>query len=194
VRCSDCFGNVVWCKECAVQSHQNLPFHRIQVWDGKCFLKSSLLQIGFILHLGHGGNPCPCIPSELDDWKDEEVDEGDLNGEVDMQEDVSSPSYKQVTMVIPHSSGVFHHCVQFCHCPGSSEHHIQLFTHGLFAASIKRPRTAFTFDVLDHFYVDAMECKTAAMSFFQKLRRFTNNAFPNIVPACPHSLSVCVKY
>jgi CxC2 like cysteine cluster associated with KDZ transposases len=128
------------------------------------------------------------------DWKDVEMGEGDLDGEVDTQEDVSTPSNKQVVMVIPHSSGVFHHCVQFCNCPGSSENHIQLFTHGLFSASIKRPQTAFTFDVLDHFYVDAMECKTAAMSFFQKLRRFTNNAFPNTVPACPHSPFVYIGY
>jgi hypothetical protein len=89
------------------------------------------------MHLGHGGKLCPCIPSETVDWRDEEVDEGDLNGEVDMQEDISTPSNKQVLMVIPHSSGVFHHCVQFCHCSGSSKNHIQLFTHGLFSASIK---------------------------------------------------------
>src|SRR5882672_3791023 len=55
-------------------------------------------------------------------------------------------------------------------------HHIQLFRHGLFSASVIRPKTAFTFAVLDHFYMDAMECKTARLSFFQKLRRFTNNA------------------
>jgi hypothetical protein len=194
VRCSDCFGNVVWCETCVIKSHQNLPFHRIQVWDGKCFLKSSLFKIGFILHLGHGGNPCPCHPSEMDDWKDEDMDKGELDGEVETQEDTSMPSNQQAIMVIPHSSGVFHHCVRFCNCPGSSEHHIQLFTNGLFPASIKRPRTAFTFDVLDHFYFDAMECKTAAMGFFQKLRRFTNNAFPNTVPARFHSPLVYVEY
>ncbi|KAI6102310.1 hypothetical protein EV401DRAFT_1893973 [Pisolithus croceorrhizus] len=48
----------------------------------------------------------------------------------------------------------------------------------LFPASISKPKTAFTFDVLDHFLVHALECKTSAMSFYQKLKRFTNNAFP----------------
>ncbi|KAG1843030.1 hypothetical protein F4604DRAFT_1517518, partial [Suillus subluteus] len=52
----------------------------------------------------------------------------------------------------------------------------------MFPASTSRPRTAFTFDVLDHFLIDALECKTSAMSFFQKLRRLTNNAFPDSVP------------
>src|SRR5882724_7617362 len=65
-------------------------------------------------------------------------------------------------------------------------HHIQLFRHGLFSASVIHPKTAFTFDVLDNFYMDAMECKTAGMSFFQKLRRFTNNAAPASVPVGFH--------
>ncbi|KAI6105150.1 hypothetical protein EDD16DRAFT_1695749 [Pisolithus croceorrhizus] len=54
--------------------------------------------------------------------------------------------------------------------------------HRLFPASISKPKTAFTFDVLDHFLIDALECKTSAMSFYQKLRMFTNNAFPERVP------------
>jgi hypothetical protein len=30
--------------------------------------------------------------------------------------------------------------------------------------------------------MDAMECKTSAMSFYQKLKRFTNNIHPTRVP------------
>ena len=65
-------------------------------------------------------------------------------------------------------------------------HHIQLFRHGLFSASVIWPKTAFTFDVLDHFYMHAMECKTVGLNFFQKLRRFTNNAAPASVPVGFH--------
>ncbi|KAG2127258.1 uncharacterized protein EDB93DRAFT_1096633, partial [Suillus bovinus] len=32
---------------------------------------------------------------------------------------------------------------------------------------------------LDYFLIDASECKTSAMSYYQKLRCFTNNAFPH---------------
>ncbi|KAI6137012.1 hypothetical protein F5141DRAFT_1059940 [Pisolithus sp. B1] len=46
--------------------------------------------------------------------------------------------------------------------------------HRLFPASISKPKTAFTFDVLDHFLIDALECKTSAMSFYQKLKRTGN--------------------
>ncbi|KAI6102043.1 hypothetical protein EV401DRAFT_2061243 [Pisolithus croceorrhizus] len=52
----------------------------------------------------------------------------------------------------------------------------------LFPASISKPKTAFTFDVLDHLLIDALECKTSTMSFYEKLKRFTNNAFPKMVP------------
>jgi hypothetical protein len=38
----------------------------------------------------------------------------------------------------------------------------------LFPASHLRPETAFTFDVLEHFHIDAMECKTATASFIKK--------------------------
>ena len=41
---------------------------------------------------------------------------------------------------------------------------------------------AFTFEVLDHFHIDAMECKTAALNFYNKLRRLTNNVFPTTAP------------
>lgn len=30
-RCSDCFGDIMWCSECTVLSHRHLPLHRIQV-------------------------------------------------------------------------------------------------------------------------------------------------------------------
>jgi len=106
--------------------------------------------------------------------------------EADPLEDISWIMGSQDTLVIAHSNGVFNHHIQWCACPGSAPHHIQLLRHGLFSASVIRPKTAFTFDVLDHFYMDAMECKTAGLSFFQKLRRFTNNAAPASVPVGLH--------
>ena len=59
-------------------------------------------------------------------------------------------------------------------------------------STFNRPETAFTLDVLDYYGIDAMECKTSAQSFFQKLliRRVTNNAFPEDVPV---SLSFSCK-
>ena len=88
-------------------------------------------------------------------------------------------------VVIVHTTGVFQHHVRWCSCPGHAKEDIQLLRLRLFPASNLHPKTAFTFDVLDHFYVDAMECRTSGDSFFQKLRRLTNNAFPDVVPVRP---------
>jgi CxC2 like cysteine cluster associated with KDZ transposases len=79
-------------------------------------------------------------------------------------------------------NGVFEHCVRFCRCTGALSDHQQLFAHRLFPSTFDRPETAFSLDVLDYYSIDAMECKTSAQSFFQKLRRVTNNAFPDEVP------------
>jgi len=158
----------------------SLPFHQIQIWDGQCFIKSSLLEQGFVMYLGHNGQSCPVQRDALDDVAMAGAEEEDL------AEDVSGIMGSQDTLVIAHSNGVFHHHIQWCACPGSAPHHIQLFRHGLFSDSVVCPKTAFTFDVLDHFYMDAMECKTAGWSFFQKLSRFTNNAAPASVPVGLH--------
>ncbi|KAG2075564.1 hypothetical protein BDR04DRAFT_1005161, partial [Suillus decipiens] len=41
-----------------------------------------------------------------------------------------------------------------CHCPNALSSDIQLFRHGFFPASFNRPKTAFTFRVLDDFLLD----------------------------------------
>jgi hypothetical protein len=60
---------------------------------------------------------------------------------------------------------------------------------GLYPASIERPETAFTFSLLDYFQVDAVECKTSANNFYNKLRRLTNSLFPDTVPVSHSSTS-----
>jgi CxC2 like cysteine cluster associated with KDZ transposases len=112
--------------------------------------------LGFVFTLGHSssGRSCP--------------DDGNLFGDR--------------RMVLIHVNGVFEHCVRFCHCQGADSDHMQLFSHRLFSSTFERPETAFTLDVLEYYGIDAMECKTSAQSFFQKLRRVTNDAFPDNVP------------
>jgi hypothetical protein len=80
------------------------------------------------------------------------------------------------------STGIFKRQVLWCRCPNISKPYVQLLRAKLFPASFKRPTTAFTFDVLDHFRIDALECKTAAMNFISKLVRISNEAFPADIP------------
>ncbi|KAI5985675.1 hypothetical protein EDC04DRAFT_2590098 [Pisolithus marmoratus] len=146
-----------WCGPCAVGAHRNPPFHKVQRWNGTHYVPTSLMELGFLWHICHRGNPCPQNCSDPD--PDES---GYMTGE-------DPPNHRSVSV---------------CNCPGSnsSDWHLDLLRQRLFSASISKPKTAFPFDVLDHFLIDALECKTSAMSFYQKLKRFTNNAFPERIP------------
>ncbi|KAG1744530.1 uncharacterized protein EDB91DRAFT_1050678, partial [Suillus paluster] len=182
-RCLSCSGTHAWCSSCVLKAHQHNPFHNLQLWNGRFYETTTLQAQGYIMYLGHGGEPCPNLSHQPDPspWEDlgsmEDVfaqEEGDTIN--DTQSGVSN-------LVIVHSTGVYSHSVSWCWCPGAEKaHHLHLMKARLFPASITRPQSAFTFDVLDNFLIDTLECKTSAMSFYQKLRRFTNNAFPDKIP------------
>jgi hypothetical protein len=121
-------------------------------------------DLGYVFILGHSNSGHYC------------QDDGDLFGD------------RRMTLI--HVHGIFQLCVRFCRCQGASPEHEQLFRHRLFPSSFNRPETAFTLDVLDYYGIDAMECKTSAQSFFQKLRRVTNNAFPEEVPVSSIHLAI----
>ncbi|KAL4073924.1 hypothetical protein J3A83DRAFT_4357851 [Scleroderma citrinum] len=70
-------------------------------------------------------------------------------------------------LVLVHTNGI-HYCnVKYCTCVGAEDSHLQLTMAGLFPATTKQPRTAFTFHVLDDFIRD---------------NRITSNGFPHLVP------------
>jgi CxC2 like cysteine cluster associated with KDZ transposases len=159
-RCLSCLGNHVWCHSCALKAHGLLPFHRLQQWNGKFYEAVALRDLGFTLNLGHNGDLCP----------------------LNTGQDRSKSSSNQFTVV--DCGGVFIHTIKWCKCHASEDddRHLQLLQSGLFPSTISRPQTAFTFDVLDGFLVEELECKTSAYSFYSKLRRLTCPAFPDSVP------------
>ena len=59
IRCMSCRGTHAWCGPCAVKVHKNLPFHKLQSWDGTHYQAISLVDLGFVWYIGHGGDPCP---------------------------------------------------------------------------------------------------------------------------------------
>jgi KDZ transposase family protein len=156
-RCLDCYGPHWWCKTCLLKSHIQHPFHRPQQWREGSFKNITLCDLGYVLILGHSntGGFCP-------------EDDGNWFGD------------RRMTVI--NVNGVFEHCIRFCRCQGAAPDHEQLFLHRLFPSTFERPETAFTFDLLNYYAVDALECKTSAQSFFQKIKRMTNDAFPDEVP------------
>jgi hypothetical protein len=85
-------------------------------------------------------------------------------------------------LVVVDRSGLHPLPVVACTCAGAATEDIQFLDLGLFPSSFDRIRTVFTFQVLDDYLADNQECKTSAMHYFQKLRRFTNPSFPLTVP------------
>ncbi len=86
-------------------------------------------------------------------------------------------------------SGVHEIGVRWCCCPDAPEQDMQLMAAGLFPASFRNPRTAFTFQVLEEFHLDNLECKTTPSQFFSRIRRLTSDEFPNTVPVGQPSTS-----
>ena len=164
-----------------MEYHKYLPFHHIEKWNGKYFATTTLFDQGHVIHLGHNGNACPGI-AETDSWMNvnetmEGLDEDIYSNIYESNENFNlSGTYGEIVVV--HTTGVFNHRVQWCKCPNAPDKATQLFQLQLFPASLQNPKTAFTFNCLDYFYMDAMECKTSASSFISKLQRLTNNAFP----------------
>ena len=142
------------------------------------------------MHLGHRGHPCHNNISIDDAWEDKEEEEEFAEhvqlAAMDVIEDhhkgSAGKSLDDGMVDIVHTTGVFTTRVHWCGCHDAPDKPRQLFQMLLFPASLHRPGTAFTFDALDYFYIDAMECKTAAASFIRKVCRLTSNAFPHMVP------------
>jgi CxC2 like cysteine cluster associated with KDZ transposases len=86
-------------------------------------------------------------------------------------------------------SGVHEIGVGWCCCANAPEHDMQLMAAGLFPATFRNPKTAFTFRVLEEFHLDNLECKTTPSQFISRLRRLTNDEFPNAVPVGQASIS-----
>jgi CxC2 like cysteine cluster associated with KDZ transposases len=86
-------------------------------------------------------------------------------------------------------SGIHEIGVSWCCCLEAPEHDMQMIMVGLFPATFQNPKTAFTFQVLEDFHLDNLECKTTPSQFFSRLRRLTNDEFPNTVPVGIHRMS-----
>ncbi|KAJ7739284.1 hypothetical protein B0H14DRAFT_3168063 [Mycena olivaceomarginata] len=105
--------------------------------------------------------------------EDEDISMGDL--ESNEWEDQVQTGFIGDTMRFVDSTGIFP-------VVGMLSQDLQLLSAQIYPATPGKPPTGFTFTVLEGFWLDALECKTAAMNFLSKLRRLTNCVFPLSVP------------
>lgn len=80
-------------------------------------------------------------------------------------------------------SGVHHLPLVECQCAVQVKaRDLHLVEIGLLPASFQDFRTAFTLKVLEDHRLENLECKTSSYQYYQKLRRMTCSAFPQVVP------------
>ncbi|CAA7262273.1 unnamed protein product [Cyclocybe aegerita] len=156
--CRECFGYELSCSECFIRQHSQTPTHWADVWNatGQYFVRhdiSTLREKGYAIHLSHNGNVCPNPASDTD-----------------------------IFFHLIDVNSVHHTKIQFCGCPGALERPFQLLKHRLFPATLRQPKTAFTFRTLKTFHILHLELKVAAYDFIRSLRRLTDNMFAHKIP------------
>jgi hypothetical protein len=193
-RCLDCLGKSPICTDCCRDNHTRLPFHRVERWTGSHYEPAWLRDAGVSIQLGHSGNSCPTVLPP-DDQRTVQAEPDGLQDDADEVDAQQHAFYPQTApppgsfdtngntiMIIVDRSGIHYIGVKPCRCSTAESLDRQLLRIGLYPASQKQPRTAFTFEVLDDYLIENRECKVSALRFYSKLRRVTNNAFPASAP------------
>jgi len=148
-KCKDCFGLKVFCLQCLIAEHHCHPLHRVVVWNGRYWDRTALYKLGLKVHFGHNGAKC------------------------------SSPVEFANPLAVVHTNGLHSIRVVYCECrtsPGGYYFGDQLIRSTWFPATVARPRTVFTFEVLDHFHHLTLQGKTTAWDFYNALVHETDNS------------------
>lgn len=172
-KCTQCFGPMIHCKDCLVSSHSRLPLHKIlvclfygysassftyarsQKWNGTFWEHCSLFDLGLKVQLGHNGGPC------------------------------AFPMSQQRPIVVVHTNGIHKVNVAFCECgkpEGGYFCNIQMLRSSWFPTSGIQPRTAFTFECLEHFHHLTLQGKTTAWDYYNAIVHETDNTGLNPPP------------
>ena len=160
--CLECSYGLLKCGECILKSHSELPLHRLEVrpffrshsrayhiqcWRDGFFERTSLDSLGYVHHLGHGGNACPA------DSPHRQLIIIDINGWHKLQVEFCKCGASNV----------------------SHEEYRQLLRMRLYPASFNRPKTAFTFDFLETYHKITLQGKLNLYDFYHAIMQKTDN-------------------
>ncbi|KAK7027866.1 CxC2 domain-containing protein [Favolaschia claudopus] len=147
VRCLDCHDDALYCAGCCKAAHACHPLHRIEVWDGRFFKRSSLKALGLRIQFGHAGCSRPraghqnFVVLDITGLHEVAVDFCACELEADM-----------------------------------GPHRTQLLRRRWFPATHDTPRSAATFRLLDHFQTLTLQAKTTMYDYYTALERLTDGA------------------
>jgi hypothetical protein len=103
------------------------------------------------------------------DWEDEEHAQGRATGASALP-DIKGPG----VMLVIDTSGIHRVQSRRCGCDNAPPLDIQLLRMGLFPTSFDQVKTVITFRALEDQRLDNLECKTAMLHYWNKLRRKTS--------------------
>ena len=125
---------------------QGINLTYLQKWNGFFFVRTSLRDLGLVVHLGHQGLPCSFIGRILDRF------------------------------TVVHTNGIHTVKVRFCACHGEgSQPKFQLLRCSWLPASTEDPHTAFTFDVLNAYHLLSLQGKVSREDYYLSISRHTDN-------------------
>lgn len=121
-------------------------------WNGRFWAKTTLDSLGFVMHLGHEGRPCPR----------------------------ATGTGRRIHVL--HTTGVHVVRTVFCACSPSVGHQAsdglessQLIRARLFPATMKQPATAVSFSCLNEFHLLTTQGKLTGMDYYETLVHLTDN-------------------
>lgn len=102
--------------------------------------------MGLTVHLGHRGHSCPTPAAIVDNF------------------------------TVVDTLGVHHVKLVYCGCVGAPIRRLQLLRLSWFPGSLDRPKTAFTFDVLNTFHLLNLQGKISLYDFYYAMEHKNDNA------------------
>ncbi|KAF9777745.1 hypothetical protein BJ322DRAFT_1015458 [Thelephora terrestris] len=163
-KCLDCVQVTLYCSSCTVKRHEHLPLHRIEVWQDSFYQSTSFCELGLHFYIGHHHTSCP-----------------------------SAENVQQI--LVTDLSGAHHINIQFCLCkeaPGWVGHYRQLLRIGWYPTSFDRPKTAFTFNLLDTYHKLTLQGKLDFYDFYSSILQKTDNCDQRKGIHRYHEISRCV--
>ncbi|KAH9482438.1 hypothetical protein JR316_0004538 [Psilocybe cubensis] len=159
-RCKDCWSGSLLCLACVLRSHSVNPFHRIEAsgvgYDDTELLTNLQVWTGHYfrrtslkklgMRVQLGHDDCP-IPMVA--FNDE--------------------------FVVIARTGIHEIALDYCGCPSAPSKPIQLLRARLFPSTVGDPKTAATFDVLEHFQLLSFNSKVSGYEYYSTLSRLTDN-------------------
>ncbi len=117
----------------------------MQCWDGTSFSRTTLKEIGLVIHLNHASLKCPA-PAPCDE-----------------------------RLRVIHTTGVHEVAFSYCACHREIPRDLQLLRRGLYPAGRQKIRTCVTFSLLKLLHLLSLIGKISTYDMYRSIERLTNN-------------------